>query len=242
MRPAYPRRQAKLADRTARSILDGIVRDQLSAGARLPSEQAMQRDHGVSRSSLREALRLLEAAGIIGIKTGPGGGPFVRQVDASDHGRATSAYLQRMNASFSELWSAYALLEPTVARLAAQHCDDRFAELLNGLCAESARLVDAGAEWDASASAFHGAITGASGNRVLEFYLSSLLFVTSEAVGAVRLHSRARHDIASAHQGIAEAITGRDGDLAEERARAHLQEVAKYVGRYCPPTQPIRWR
>ena len=59
----------------------------LGSGDRLPLEAAMVEQYGVSRASLREALRLLEVQGLIRLKPGPGGGPVVGAVEAANLAR-----------------------------------------------------------------------------------------------------------------------------------------------------------
>ena len=76
--------------------------------------------YGVGRASLREALRILEVHGLIKIKPGPGGGPMVDQVDSRDFGRTTSFFFQVLGATIGDLLEARTVIEPMMARLAAQ--------------------------------------------------------------------------------------------------------------------------
>ncbi|MDT5076093.1 MAG: GntR family transcriptional regulator, transcriptional repressor for pyruvate dehydrogenase complex, partial [Mycobacterium sp.] len=73
------RRIEKISETLARDILHDILDRGLTAGARLPSEAELVASYGVGKSSLREALRLLEVNGVITIKTGPTGGPIVAE-------------------------------------------------------------------------------------------------------------------------------------------------------------------
>src|SRR4051794_14508658 len=71
-------RTRKASEDVARRLVAFIVDNRLSDGARLPTEAELQRHFGVGRTTLREALRLLETQGALTIKAGPRGGPVVR--------------------------------------------------------------------------------------------------------------------------------------------------------------------
>ena len=76
----------------ARDIVDDIVVERLDERDNLPSETAMLQHYGVSRETLREALRLLEVQGLISIRRGPGGGPIVGAVDPANLGRISTLF------------------------------------------------------------------------------------------------------------------------------------------------------
>src|SRR5687767_8211511 len=81
-------RPAKTAESVARRIVQEFrVESNARAGDRLPTEAAMVSQWGVSRQSVREALRLLEVQGVISRQRGFNGGPVVEQVDSAYLGR-----------------------------------------------------------------------------------------------------------------------------------------------------------
>src|SRR4051794_39628144 len=85
-------RTEKVAAILARQIVRDIATRQLPPGSSLEPEGIMLERYGVSRASLREALRILETQGLITIKPGPGGGPIVSAVDAAEFGRMSTLY------------------------------------------------------------------------------------------------------------------------------------------------------
>src|SRR5687767_3166913 len=87
-------RNEKVALRVARLIVRDIVERGLVRGDALEAEAAMLERYGISRASLREALRILETHGLITIKPGPGGGPSVGAADSRDFGRMATLYFQ----------------------------------------------------------------------------------------------------------------------------------------------------
>src|SRR5690242_15187455 len=79
--PGAPKQKAAVI--VAKRIVGQIERLRLGPGDKLPPERAMQEEYGVGRGTLREALRFLELQGVLSLKTGPGGGPVVRQPDST---------------------------------------------------------------------------------------------------------------------------------------------------------------
>src|SRR4051812_15785186 len=85
-------RRLKTSESVARDIARDIIEARLTTGDALPPETAMLQQYGVSRESLREALRLLEVQGLISIRRGPGGGPVVGTVDPANIGRVLTLF------------------------------------------------------------------------------------------------------------------------------------------------------
>src|SRR3954470_21899635 len=116
-------RGEKVASRVARLIVRDIVERDREPGDALESEAAMLGRFGVSRASLREALRILETQGLITIKPGPGGGPSVGAVDSRDFGRMATLFFQVLRVNLGSVVEPRLVMEPVVARLAAARHD-----------------------------------------------------------------------------------------------------------------------
>ena len=97
-------RPLKTSETVARDIVHSVVAGGLGQGDSLPSEARMLEQYGVSRESLREGLRLLEAQGLITLRRGPGGGPVVGAVDPANLGRASTLYYHLVGATYGELF------------------------------------------------------------------------------------------------------------------------------------------
>src|SRR5215216_1262110 len=90
-------------------------------GESLGSEPELREHHGVSRSVLREAVRLVEHHQVARMRRGPNGGLFVMAPDARPAARAMVIFLEHVGTSVDDLLEARRLLEPLAAALAAQH-------------------------------------------------------------------------------------------------------------------------
>ncbi|MCW2622964.1 MAG: FadR family transcriptional regulator, partial [Frankiales bacterium] len=123
--PALPR-VLKMSESVAQDIVRDVVTQGLGVGDRLPSESAMLEQYGVSRESLREALRILEVQGLISIRRGPGGGPSVSGIDPRDLARTSALYFHLAGATYSELFEAWQATEPLLTEKVARS-DDRAA-------------------------------------------------------------------------------------------------------------------
>src|SRR5581483_8404116 len=91
---ATPRRTEKKSEGLARRILADVLQRRLPPGTVLPSEAEMLRQYDVGRTTLREALRILEVQGLLTIRPGPGGGPVIAAAGSRGYARASSLYFQ----------------------------------------------------------------------------------------------------------------------------------------------------
>ncbi|MGB9223578.1 FadR/GntR family transcriptional regulator, partial [Mycobacterium sp.] len=119
-----PERSDKRASRIARRIEADIVRHGWTVGESLGSEGALQQRYGVSRSVLREAVRLVEHHQVARMRRGPNGGLFICEPDAGPATRAVVIYLEYVGTTLEDLLNARLVLEPLAAALAAEHIDE----------------------------------------------------------------------------------------------------------------------
>lgn len=232
------RRTDKISEVIAREIMHDIVRRDLRPGTTLPSEAAMLETYGVGRGSLREALRILEVHGLIAIKPGPGGGPAVAGADGRDFGRMATLFFHYGKATFADLVQARLVMEPVMARLAAERGGEEVRlALQSNLDEMNEAMADKSVEAYLSASTdFHGVIAGLSGNRVLDLFGGALksIYFDRVATGVAVFPDSARETVVHAHEAIAKAVIKGDANLAERLMREHMGEYAAYVGRGLP--------
>ncbi|UOY03616.1 FadR/GntR family transcriptional regulator [Blastococcus sp. PRF04-17] len=239
-RPRTIRRGAKVAEALALEIVNRIVSENLRPGTLLPPEAQMVEEYGVGRSSLREALHVLEVHGVITMKHGRNGGPMVIEVGTRDYGRMSTLFFHLRGITFAELIDARLVLEPVMARLAAQR---RATELIGTLPdPTSTEVADDAAYLEASAP-FHRAVASMSGNPLLDLYSVSLEDIFLEHVGEALSPPEKREHVLEVHRAIADAIASGDADVAERTMRDHMQEYANWVRDRHPELMPrvINW-
>ncbi|MGY2084745.1 FadR/GntR family transcriptional regulator [Blastococcus sp. SYSU DS0539] len=220
----------KLAARVARRIETEVVRRGWPVGESLGSEPDLRARYGVSRSVLREAVRLVEHHQVARMRRGPNGGLFVVAPDAGPAARALVIYLEYAGTSVADLMQARRLLEPLAARLAAERLtEDGIALLRRTVDAETVDEVPL----EAAVEQLHLVLGELSANPVLQLFVDVLIRLTerfSEPSGATeRAYRRAREAALRFHAEIADAVIAGDGGRAEARLGEYLDGVAAWM-------------
>src|ERR1700749_1697474 len=158
---------AKMPVLLAEAIADGIVGRGLRPGDRLATEAEMIADYEVGRATLREALRVLEAQGVIEIRVGAGGGPFVARPDAHRLARMLSLLLRMSDVTLREVLDARLIVEPALAGQAASLRDDEHVAALRANQAALEKSARGSEEFLRVNEEFHTLAADASKNRPL---------------------------------------------------------------------------
>ena len=224
---------SKLSARVARRIVDYITENEIPPGRTLPPERVMLEQLGVSRGTLREALRILEVHGLITLKPGPTGGPVVERMAGRQLGLASTLHFHMAGATFRELWEARVTIEPVMARLAALRNSPDDDERLRATM-ERARHVPEGEVYLEAASDFHTTLGSMTGNRILDLYAISFSEVWNAHAHDLVFPEGERAPVFEAHEAIAEAVLAGDADRAEALMREHMEAMMAYVDRRHP--------
>lgn len=227
----------------ARQIVRDIADRQLPPGSPLEPEGAMVERYQISRASLREALRILETQGLIVIKPGPGGGPLVSAVDSRDFGRMSTLFYQVLGVRFREVVEARLIIEPVMAKLAAEH-DDAEAKQRLGEIAREGWETRTNGEWLVASDAFHGQIIGMSGNTLLGLVARSLKNIYTDRVAGLSFPDSDRDKVRKTHDALAKAIMAGDANKSRRLMEAHMREYAEKVAERNPTLMDeiVDWR
>ncbi len=204
-------------------IRDRILSGDLAEGDRIPSETALAREAQVSRSTVREALRMLEEAGLVARTS-----PKIMVVRRADDERANSEFqgaLRRHNVTFHHLHEAMLMIEPELTRLAAIRCDAPALARLEANLAEQQAAVEEFDLWRELDQDFHIAIAETSLNPVLVMArrpISELLAPIMQTFMVTGELTRRSLDF---HHRILEEIRVRDPDAAALMARKHINDL-----------------
>lgn len=198
-----------------------IISGDAPAGAKLPSEPALATSFGVSKSVIREAVKVLCSQGFVTVKQGRG--TTVNEQSSWNVIDPEVLLATRRDSTLADLIEARRLHEPQLARLAAERADPaahaRIAEMLIDHRLPVERHVQIDVE-------FHRRIAEAAGNPILLILLDSIGILLAE-------HRRALYEIDGSveralefHRRIYDAIAAGDPSEAEAAMRAHLDQVA----------------
>ena len=235
-------RQLKISELVAERIVADIVANDFQVGDRLPAEAEMLEQYEVSRESLREGLRILEVQGLIAIKRGPGGGPVVTSVDPRNLARTATLYYHLAGATYNELFDAWLLLEPAVARHVAETIDRAEKKRALGPFLpdyESDRL-----QFMSRATGFHEVIAFLSGNRVLSLTLQSLEHIVVEHIVRDVDPMSEQSEITDDHAEIGRAIIEGRPALAQRLMSEHIGHLIAFYRKHFPERMDdyVQWR
>jgi GntR family transcriptional repressor for pyruvate dehydrogenase complex len=216
--PAYQ----VLADDLRTQITSG----QLRPGERLPTEPELCARSGVSRSTVREALRLLASQHLIVTTRGVTGGSYVAQPSpatlAASLTPGLSLLLSTTTVGLTDLMEVREMLEVPAVGLAARRRTDA------DLAALAQALYDPADGMPAKAAAhkaFHEALAAATGNPFYELMVRPLYAVGNAIEIGVRATAEFWHSIDVEHRAILQALVARDQRAAEQAARLHLDSL-----------------
>nr|WP_321509548.1 FCD domain-containing protein [uncultured Celeribacter sp.] len=214
-----PLKQTDLSAAIAERIRQDILKGALVADDRLPSESELSEAHGVSRATVREALKRLAAQSLIRTKRGATGGAFVNRLtfqDAYAQMASSATLLITLNGvDITTACEARFALERGCVRLAAKH---RQARHLDKMRAEISRQKDpelSDEAFCASDVAFHRALVDAAGNPVLSWQLAAAVEGIEPLMNILTYRQRDRDAVISLHEAMVEALEARVGARLE---------------------------
>jgi DNA-binding FadR family transcriptional regulator len=230
----------RLAEVVAGILRTRIVEGELADGARLPKQDDLLRELRVSRPTLREAMRILEAEGLLTVRRGNVGGAIVRVPRAQSSAYMFGLVLQSMHVELRDLAEALRSVEPVAAALCALR-EDRHETVIPKVRAclrQAEAAIDDGVRFTALSRRFHEELVRGCGNETLIVMLGTLELMWSQQERRWAQHAQdkgsyprpeARKDVVTAHQAILHAIERGDGDLAAKVARVHLSASQRYT-------------
>ncbi|WP_143548676.1 FadR/GntR family transcriptional regulator [Rhodococcus sp. ACPA1] len=229
-----PRRPQKSSFLLAETILSDIIGERLVPGDPLPPEREMVEKYGMGRTTVREALRLLEYQGAIQIRQGLNGGPYVQAPD-SGHFAKTISFMMRMERTpFEAIVEVRSAIEPMICQLAAERINSEALQELERTIIEMRRIVDDREQVNAFNdlnTRFHSVIAWSSGNPLFHHLADSLHGIMDGAVVGVSYSARRYMGVIADHQLIYDALSERDPQAAYEKMALHLAEWEEYSRR-----------
>jgi GntR family transcriptional repressor for pyruvate dehydrogenase complex len=219
---------SKTYERITTHIRGAISSGKLRPGDRLPPETELARTLGVSRPTVREALKVLESQNVLRSSTGPTGGTFVEAIDGAgvaDYLKdSISLLLDVDELTLEELWAAREVIDVPAAELAAARRTEQDLFVIEKTIEMDELKKGADVVSDIS---FHKAVAEASKNRMLSLFAGSIHMairtvaqrytMPEDTLPEVKRISQQQHRL------IYRAISGQDGALAATRMREHLQ-------------------
>lgn len=197
----------------------------MKAGDWLGTESELAERFGVSRITVRDAIRSLEGQGIVDVKVGARGGVRIAHADPNRFADALSVQFHLMGIAWDELTEAMRVIEPMTASLASQRATEADIARIRAIVDASRQHIGEPGVFTECGLDFHLAIAEASGNRALRAQvraLRSVQRVQFEPNTSVEV----AHRVIRMHTAIADAIEAGDADRASEAMNAHLELIS----------------
>jgi GntR family transcriptional repressor for pyruvate dehydrogenase complex len=220
---------------------DLVFGGELEPGQALPSETELAAELGVSRLTVREAVKALEARGLV--RTQHGRRPTVAQPNAAPLSGYFSAALRRDPGALLDLIEVRLALEVHAARLAATRGTRTSLSVLEMTLDAMRAAPDEAALNDADVR-FHAALAAAGGNTMLTFLIEGMEDALSRSRPlSLRGHiarGRTVEDVIEQHATILAAVLAHDGPRAADAMREHLLQTKSDLRAALTPDQPQR--
>ncbi|MDP2873053.1 MAG: FadR/GntR family transcriptional regulator [Bacillota bacterium] len=204
-----------------------IRKGRLRPGDRLPPERELAETLGVSRSTLRSALRVLE--GLRMIESRQGDGTYVAEVDLEQLVAPLAAVLFTHSVLVEDILELRQIIEPPIAEWAAKRARPEDIEELESILAVQARKAAEGLQTAEEDSRFHYAIAEATGNQMVVHLIDLVMSLLAE-VRASSLQVPDRQEVSLAgHRSILEGIKDHDQAAALQAMKEHIRRVAQAI-------------
>jgi DNA-binding FadR family transcriptional regulator len=223
MDPVQP--AERLHEAVARQLRDAILSGEYRSGERLPIERELSERFAVSRSAVRQALLLLDQQGLVRVRSGVGGGPFVAQETLPAAIAAFENVLAVDPTSVTEFARAKLVLEPAVNAMAAESIsEDQIAALDANIAAARAGLERGDQVTDLMID-FHSALVNSTGNRFLALIVE-LMGRTLDRLPGVpgREHVDPRQVLAE-HERMVAALRRHDVEEVRKLTVVHISGI-----------------
>jgi DNA-binding FadR family transcriptional regulator len=220
----------KAAERVLAELRRQIVSGEIAENGNLPTEGELVERFGVSRTPIREAIRVLEMEGLVRSHQGARYGARVQPPSPRIAARHTGLLLRRRGASLADVYQARQAIEPFAARLLAQGATAETVAALRKFCAGERRLVADARAWGRAAAQFHQMMIDLCGNQTLAVLGGQLSDIVAGQISIEMAEvdggasgPQGRGKAIDAHERLVGLIERREADKAEAFWRAHLE-------------------
>jgi DNA-binding FadR family transcriptional regulator len=222
----------KAADVLATRLRDLIVSGQLAPGDFLPTERELVVQTGLSRTSVRDALRVLESEGLITTKVGRTGGSIVTLPGRESVSRSVELFVRTHGLRLESLLECRVAVEPMLARLAAERRTPEQLAEIERLHEAFAAAIDDVPAYKRLNLDWHLAVARAAGNEPLIALMEAISTPIRDASDYQHVTTpELRAAAIKAHSGIVRAIREGDGETAFKRMERHVSAYREVASR-----------
>ncbi|MEW6261668.1 MAG: FadR/GntR family transcriptional regulator [Thermodesulfobacteriota bacterium] len=234
-----PKAPRQIIDQIRNAVLEGKIKP----GNRLSSEKELMDQFGVSKATLREALRALEYLGLIETRKGAAGGVFISEVDMETTRQSLTNFLHFKNLSIHHLSEIRRNLEPYSARLAAAGITEEDLSRLKNINETCRVLLAEGrtVELRRNEVRFHRIIANVSRNPILILILDFIENMLEDVKNILKPDYGFSKSVIEAHERICQALSARDQDWAAREMLEDVSKVEESLIRLARDNPPLKW-
>ena len=217
-----------LAQQTAQRLYNLIAAEKkLAPGQKLPNELELSQEMGVSRATLREAIRALTTQGVLEVRRGKGTFVSPRAGELEDFGFDA---LERVRGQLRDLFELRSIVEPQAARLACQRATEAELQEILSRGRQVEACIRAGEDRTRADREFHAAIVRATHNEFMMRLLPVINQAVASAVRAGEHREQLARDTLRDHALLLEFFQKRDGEGAEHAMAIHMRRSMDVMG------------
>lgn len=233
--PSTPERLSR-PQKVAEAIKQWVMDNGWQPGERLPSEAALIERFGMAKGTIREAIRILEAQGLVKSRTGPGGGVFVHQVSEVRATALLGNYFYFQDLTIDDIYQIREVLEPELAAaLAGQLTGAQIAALEQVMTRYAAPARDAEEEREQHIASlkFHALLAEMSGNPLLRFLIRFTANMLADITVSRKLYARPNRELWSSgldyQSRLLVALRTGDGPAARRILAEHMRNARRLM-------------
>jgi GntR family transcriptional repressor for pyruvate dehydrogenase complex len=236
MESFQPVNSPKITNLIIEQIRGAILNGEIKPSEKLPPERELVNRFKASRVAVREALKNLEASGLVVIK--PGSGVFVAETDSKTMSDSLYSILRMEKTSLNEVTEARLIFEPLVARMAAERISEEDILLLEANVKRTEKILKANRPTTAENVEFHWLVAGSVHNTVISLTMKTLLDVAQ--VMTIETHDNVKERFAISYQSykqhrlILKAFRQKDAGKAYQLMFDHIAEIQAALKKAIP--------
>lgn len=222
--------------KVAEAIKSWVMANGWGPGDRLPSELELIAQFGMAKGTIREAIRILEAQGLVKSRTGPGGGVFVHQVSEERATALLGNYFYFQHLTIDDVYQIRAVLEPELAASLAGGLSEEQLRALEDVMTcyrEPARSAEEERQQHIASLKFHALLAEMSGNPLLRFLIRFIANMLADITVSRRLYAQPNQELWATgldyQSRLVDALRSGDGEAARAILSEHMKNAHRLM-------------
>jgi GntR family transcriptional regulator, transcriptional repressor for pyruvate dehydrogenase complex len=225
-------REEPLSQKIEMQIRNAIRQNLFLPGDKLPGELELAQKFGVSRTAVREALRILSGRGLVNIQRGSG--VYISEIDVAS---VVDPFYQLLEMKCGQVSQLHLIrvrkfIEPEIARLAAIHCDDSDIDFLTSNYAQMSDRAEKPEEMIDVDIQFHFRLAEATQNPIIPVIMQPIFQLLHKFIQATYKQSHAPDLALENHRKLLNCMKSRDPDAAFQIMKTHMAQAEEHVLQY----------